>query len=243
MSLLEKVSILAMFNLLFRSNFYRSKHFFISLWRSFARVELAKHTFGSYVAVKVVDLKAMKDSYIGKILSREGTLLSRLNHPSIVRLIEITSTKHLYCLVLQYMPGAKSVSALLSERGPLTEIIASNICHQLISALIYIHSANILHRDVKTVQLSQQMSPDWLWSQQSLASWPTNENTLSVILPVYLFAKWHYFSDQLILYKFLFQLQFYDLVILLKVPNFYFKWHYRVCSPRNVKTRPNLWPR
>ena len=117
---------------------------------SFARVELAKHAMvGKPVAIKVVDIKEVKDSYARKNMTREGSILSKLDHPNIVRLLEIVSSAHFYCLVLQYIPGAKTLSTLLAEKGPFTEMLASSTCRQLVSALLYIHSANILHRDLK----------------------------------------------------------------------------------------------
>jgi len=97
----------------------------------------------------VVDVtKLSNDPYAKRNLEREGSLLSKLDHPNIVRLLEIIATEKFYCLVLQYMPGSKDLASVILQ-GPLPEDLASNICRQLVSALVYMHSANILHRDLK----------------------------------------------------------------------------------------------
>jgi serine/threonine protein kinase len=117
---------------------------------SFASVRLARHfLIGSDVALKLFDVKSIKDPYVRKYLHREAQILSKLSHPNIVKLVEICSTGNIYCLALQYMPGAKTVFDVIQENGPMTEPFARHVGRQLVSALLHMHSKNILHRDLK----------------------------------------------------------------------------------------------
>jgi serine/threonine protein kinase len=117
---------------------------------SFASVRLAHHPLiGADVALKLFDIKSIKDPYVRKNLHREALILSKLNHPNIVKLIEICSTGNIYCLALQYLPGAKPVFEVIQVHGALTEPFARHVSRQLISALLHMHSKNILHRDLK----------------------------------------------------------------------------------------------
>jgi len=117
---------------------------------SFAQVELASHILlGAKVALKITNTDQLKDAYVRKNLHRESTILAQLDHPNVVKLIEICTTKSLHCLALQYMPGAKNLYDIVTENGALTEMFTLNVSRQLVSALIYVHSKNLLHRDLK----------------------------------------------------------------------------------------------
>ena len=117
---------------------------------SFASVRLAEHLLlGSEVALKITDTSRIQDPYIRANLHREAAILTRLSHPNVVKLMEICSTRRFHCLVLEYVPGAKSISDVLEENGPLVEEAAIGITRQVVSAMMYIHSRGILHRDLK----------------------------------------------------------------------------------------------
>jgi serine/threonine protein kinase len=117
---------------------------------SFAQVKLASHVLlGTKVALKITYTDQLKDAYIRKNLHRESTILGQLDHPHVVKLIEICTTKKIHCLALQYIPGAKNLYDIVTENGALTESFTLLICRQLVSALMYVHSKNILHRDLK----------------------------------------------------------------------------------------------
>ena len=117
---------------------------------SFAQVRLAEHLLlGSEVALKITDTSVIQDSYIRRNLHREATILMKLSHPNIIKLLEICSTRRLHCLVLQYVPGARTIADILAQNGPIPEESAVDINRQLVAGLRYIHSRGILHRDLK----------------------------------------------------------------------------------------------
>ena len=117
---------------------------------AFAHVQLAKHVLlGTKVALKITDTSKIQDLYIRNNLNREAAILAHLNHPNVVKLIEICSARPFHCLVLDYVPGARTIGDIVGEYGAVVEESAVDINRQLVSALMYIHSKGILHRDLK----------------------------------------------------------------------------------------------
>ncbi|KAG2231320.1 hypothetical protein INT48_001256 [Thamnidium elegans] len=112
---------------------------------------------GDWIAVKQVDaamtksdqrnldLQAASDS-----LHREIRLLKDLDHENIVQCLGYDSNVaegHLY-IFLEYVPGG-SISSLLSKYQFFDEPLVKYYTRQILSGLQYLHSCNILHRDIK----------------------------------------------------------------------------------------------
>ncbi len=117
---------------------------------SFAKVQLATHVIVKVpVALKMIFMSDIKDPYFAKNLEREYRILSMLSHPNIVQLLEVCSTNSLYILALEYVPGAQTLADVINTFGALSESYAHQLARQMISALSYLHSKNILHRDLK----------------------------------------------------------------------------------------------
>ncbi|KAL5248313.1 hypothetical protein ACHWQZ_G017483 [Mnemiopsis leidyi] len=123
---------------------------------NFARVELAAHTLiNNKVAVKIIDMNNIKDDYVRRNLFREARLLRRLSHPNIIKLFETikytTQSHTLYCLVMELAEGGELLTFVKNnnEHKRLEEAKARPFVRQLISALYYLHSKGIVHRDLK----------------------------------------------------------------------------------------------
>ncbi|XP_063691162.1 MAP/microtubule affinity-regulating kinase 3-like isoform X3 [Bolinopsis microptera] len=123
---------------------------------NFARVELAAHTLiSNKVAVKIIDMNNIKDDYVRRNLFREARLLRRLSHPNIIKLFETikytTQSHTLYCLVMELAEGGELLTFVKNnnEHKRLEEAKARPFVRQLISALYYLHSKGIVHRDLK----------------------------------------------------------------------------------------------
>lgn len=91
------------------------------------------------VAIKLYDGKAE----IQPDLRKEAQILGRLDHPNIIRLFEVAKVGPQRSLVLELCSGGG-----LLERLPFKENQASHIMRQLLSAVSYMHSKNIVHRDI-----------------------------------------------------------------------------------------------
>ena len=78
----------------------------------------------------------------------ELSVLSRLSHPNIVRLYDIIHTnKHIY--ILMEIAELGDLGTYIEENGPRGEEEAKKMFAQLLSAVTYLHSLGIAHRDIK----------------------------------------------------------------------------------------------
>lgn len=93
----------------------------------------------SGVAIKLYDGKAE----IPPDLKKEAAILAQLDHPNIIRLFEVVKVGSRQSLVLELCRGGP-----LLGRLPFKESQASHIMRQLMSAVSYMHSKNIVHRDI-----------------------------------------------------------------------------------------------
>jgi len=85
-------------------------------------------------------------------LKTETSLLQRINHQNIVKLIDICDTKETLFIVMELMEGGELYEEIV-KRKSFTEKDASFIMFQLLSALEYLHERDIVHRDLKLENL------------------------------------------------------------------------------------------
>lgn len=109
---------------------------------------------GLLMAVKQVELptgsgpnEQRKKSML-EALEREINLLRELQHDNIVQYLDSSSDDmHLY-IFLEYVPGG-SVTALLRNYGAFEEALCRHFVRQILQGLNYLHSRDIIHRDIK----------------------------------------------------------------------------------------------
>ena len=123
---------------------------------SFGSVYLALHAVtGELMAVKQVEmpsssgtqLDAKKNNMI-EALKHEISLLRDLKHPNIVQYLGSNSDDTHLHIFLEYVPGG-SVASMLVNYGPLGEGLIKNFVRQILTGLVYLHSKDIIHRDIK----------------------------------------------------------------------------------------------
>ena len=85
-----------------------------------------------------------------KSVRREIKLMQRVSHPNIAKLYEAIETDTQVVLVLEHVTGGSAHGFLKSKPNrQMSEDEAKKIYAQLISALCYLHSKCIAHRDIK----------------------------------------------------------------------------------------------
>ena len=88
-----------------------------------------------------------------KYLKSEVIILRKLNHPNIVKLKEVKKTKKHFYIVTEYYNGDNLLKTLEKYKmiygKPFSEEIVQHLMKQIISAFNYIHSKEIMHRDIK----------------------------------------------------------------------------------------------
>ncbi len=99
------------------------------------------------VAVKVLSPQLTRDpSFVQRFLS-EARNSARLNHPNIIRGIDVVSHAQHHYYIMEYVEG-ESLRKVL-ESGPLPEDKAVDITLQMASALQHAEERKMVHRDVK----------------------------------------------------------------------------------------------
>jgi len=92
---------------------------------------------------------------------REARIAARLQHPNIVSIYDIVATSDRGFIIMEFIEG-QSFESLLTERKRLPVPDALHVLTQLAGALDYAHSRNVVHRDVKPVNIL--VSPSlWVW--------------------------------------------------------------------------------
>jgi len=79
---------------------------------------------------------------------REVTIMSKLDHPFIIKLFEIFETQHETLLVLELCRGGELLDRL-QEDEQFTEREAAIVFKQVMSAVNYLHLEQICHRDIQ----------------------------------------------------------------------------------------------
>jgi MAP/microtubule affinity-regulating kinase len=119
---------------------------------NFARVMLAKHMLtNSEVAIKIIDKTQLNPNSLEKLF-REVSIMKILQHPNIVKLYEVIETDKTLYLIMEYVNNGE-VFEYLVKNGRMKENIARQKFRQIVSAVQYLHSKKIIHRDLKAENL------------------------------------------------------------------------------------------
>ena len=113
---------------------------------SFGNVYLARNKFtDEKVALKQIKKSSANLLSDGEIKD-EIEILKKLDHPDIVRIIESFNTRNSYILITEYCEEGELFDQVKNQ---LSETQIAVIFRQLLSGLAYLHSNNIVHRDLK----------------------------------------------------------------------------------------------
>jgi serine/threonine protein kinase len=106
-----------------------------------------------FVALKTIDTRSLH--HANEALARfrrEIDIVSRLEHPHVVRALDVLQTRTHTYLVLEFV-GGQDLGAVVKERGPLPIHVAVQYALQAARGLQYAHSQGIVHRDLKPANL------------------------------------------------------------------------------------------
>lgn len=117
---------------------------------SFGKVYKVKHkATGLIRAVKIIfKKKILLSKFEEEEIIREIDILKLLDHPNIIKVYEYFNTKENLYIVLEFCNGGELFDKLL-EVTAFSEETVADIMRQLLSAVCFCHSKNIIHRDIK----------------------------------------------------------------------------------------------
>jgi response regulator RpfG family c-di-GMP phosphodiesterase/serine/threonine protein kinase len=117
-----------------------------------------------HVAIKVLPLSVDQDQRILRRFLTESRAIAQLQHPNIVGAIDMGECHNgeahspvLHFFVMEYVPG-QDLEAYIRDQGPLEPAKATDIIHQVASALSEAHKHNLVHRDIKPSNV--QVTPE-----------------------------------------------------------------------------------
>ncbi|KPK14230.1 MAG: hypothetical protein AMJ62_13575 [Myxococcales bacterium SG8_38] len=110
--------------------------------------EARDHELGVRVAVKVLRAEYLADDSMRRRFRREGAVLKALDHPAIVRLIELeVNPEGMVFLVTEYVEGSTLAERI--AKGPLCLEEADRLTVALSDGLESAHRHGVLHGDLK----------------------------------------------------------------------------------------------
>jgi serine/threonine-protein kinase len=104
---------------------------------------------GMAVALKVIVPESGASDKAVQTFLREASVLSRLNHPRIVRFHEVGTARGLFFFVMEYVEPVNLAELLVGLSAANRVRTACGIACQALEALDYAHGLGFVHRDVK----------------------------------------------------------------------------------------------
>eukprot|EP01083_Nonionella_stella_P149116 473168_1 len=115
---------------------------------SSGKVYMGMTAEGKLVAIKQIPVQNTEQEKKATRLVRELELLGQLRHPNIVTLYGSEIVRDKMNIIMEFVPG-KSMHSLLMDFGAFDETTIQLYTKQLVVALAYMHSHNVIHRDLK----------------------------------------------------------------------------------------------
>jgi serine/threonine-protein kinase len=100
------------------------------------------------VAIKVLKAELASEEQFRKRFMREAEIVSGLEHPNIVQVLDFGNEENAYYIVMELLSGPDLSHLLKQEKQiPLSETIS--LLSGIANALDYAHAQGLVHRDIK----------------------------------------------------------------------------------------------
>lgn len=121
---------------------------------SFAAVYLASHlALKSPFSLKILHGEILKSRPgLARMLCDEARIAASVQHPNLVRVVDLCQGADLTYIVLEYIPGL-SLAACIRDRGHLPPAEVAAIAVQVARGLQEAHRHGIIHRDIKPANI------------------------------------------------------------------------------------------
>jgi serine/threonine-protein kinase len=103
---------------------------------------------GDDVALKVLPSEFAADETLRQRFIRESRIASQLEHPAIVRVLEVGEARQGQYIAMEYVAG-RDLGRFLAHQGPLAPPQAVSMLTPVAQALDAAHAAGVIHRNVK----------------------------------------------------------------------------------------------
>jgi len=113
---------------------------------AFGEVYVGAPHKGSEVAIKLLDTQLARDTDVVARFQREAATASRLEHPAIVRVLDVGAARGRHYIVMELVHGG-SFRRYLRKGGEPAQVIG--ILADVARGLAHAHAQGVVHRDVK----------------------------------------------------------------------------------------------
>lgn len=142
--------------------------------------EAIDERFNSTVALKQMTLSGMAAE---QAFQREAQMLNHLRHPALPRVTDYFSENLGQFLVMDFIPG-KDLSDLLVEHGkPFLVADVLNWLDELLDVLTYLHSQDVIHRDIKPQNLKLNADNHLILLDFGIAKNQTGSRSIQAFTP------------------------------------------------------------
>lgn len=114
--------------------------------------EAVDEPLGRTVALKVLPPELAREAAFVRRFQRETRTLSTLDHPGIVKILDVGSEGGFHYYAMEFVDGS-SLQALLREEGRLDPMRVIRYAIELFDALEHAHQRGIIHRDLKPANI------------------------------------------------------------------------------------------
>lgn len=111
------------------------------------------------LACKIIDQTKTSAEYLRKFLPRELEILKKIHHPNIIQVHSIFQRKQKVYIFMQNADYGDLYHFVL-QNGPVKESCTRFWFYQIATAIRYLHSINVVHRDLKceNILISRHMN-------------------------------------------------------------------------------------
>lgn len=134
-----------------------------------AGVYKAMHPSGQIVAIKVLPPSKAKDATVLSRFQREGKLLTKLDHPNIVRAFQIGESGGKHYFVMEYFES-EPLDEVINRRKRLPAGEACRIVYQTLLGLQHVFEKGMIHRDLRPANIALTPPPEEGPAETTLAS-------------------------------------------------------------------------
>jgi len=110
------------------------------------------------VAIKRLRQEDWPDGRLRRRLRREARAIARLDHPHIVRFLDLGEEEGRPFLVMEYVEGQTLFE--VARQHPMQRVL--ELLEKLLAALAYAHARGVIHRDIKPENVLITQSPEGL---------------------------------------------------------------------------------
>ncbi|XP_049548093.1 serine/threonine-protein kinase PLK4-like [Anopheles darlingi] len=108
---------------------------------------------GIFVAIKMINKNATQSSGLTNRVRQEVYIHSKLKHPSVLELYTYFEDATFVYLVLELATNGELQQYLRARNSPFNDYEAALVMRQVVEGVLYLHSQNILHRDISLSNL------------------------------------------------------------------------------------------